>query len=265
MKKYINSVLYLCAFAAFALFIDCSAKTPKISIITSVYDGDRFIDGFLEDIVCQTIFDQCELIIINANSPGHEEPIIKHYAQQYPNIIYHHLEYDPGLYGVWNIAIGLARGKYITNANIDDRLKHDCYEVHAKALDNNPQIDLVYSDYYITFHANKKFVEVKKAKSSDLPSFSIKNLWKKCLPNNHPMWRKSMHDKCGLFSEKYKSAGDMEMWFRAVKHGSKFLKVQGVYGLFYFNPKGISTSFANRARNKKESIEIRELYADLGD
>ena len=44
---------------------------PKISIITSVYDGDDYIESFLEDITRQTIFkDKCELIMVNANSPG---------------------------------------------------------------------------------------------------------------------------------------------------------------------------------------------------
>ena len=66
-------------------------QDPKISIITSVYNGDQFIEGFLADITQQTIFDQCELILINANSPGNEEPVIKKYMDQYPNIIYQRL------------------------------------------------------------------------------------------------------------------------------------------------------------------------------
>ena len=41
-------------------------------------DADEFIEPYLEDITRQTIFkDKCELILINANSPGNEEPIIK--------------------------------------------------------------------------------------------------------------------------------------------------------------------------------------------
>ena len=70
---------------------------PKISIITSVYNGDQFIEGFLADITRQTIFDQCELIMINAGSPGNEESVIKKYMTQYSNIIYKRLDFDPGL------------------------------------------------------------------------------------------------------------------------------------------------------------------------
>src|ERR1700730_634961 len=111
-----------------------SMTKPRISIITSVYKGDEFIEGFLSDIVRQTIFNECELIIINANSPGNEEPIIKRYAAQYPNILYERLSDDPGLYGVWNYAIKKARADLITNANIDDRRNPESLEMHARAL-----------------------------------------------------------------------------------------------------------------------------------
>ena len=39
---------------------------PKISIITSIYKGEKFIKHFFEDIAKQTIFKECELILINA-------------------------------------------------------------------------------------------------------------------------------------------------------------------------------------------------------
>jgi cellulose synthase/poly-beta-1,6-N-acetylglucosamine synthase-like glycosyltransferase len=96
---------------------------PKISIITSVYDGDDHIEGFLEDITRQTIFkEKCELILINANSPGNEEEVINQYLKKFPdNIVYKRLDKDPGIYGVWNMGIELSTGEFLTNANLDDR------------------------------------------------------------------------------------------------------------------------------------------------
>src|SRR5437868_4982339 len=130
-------------------------KKPRISIITSVFKGDLFIEHFLRDIVQQTLFHECELIIINANSPGNEEPVIFKYMKAYSNIVYIKLGYDPGLYGVWNMGIAFARGDYITNANVDDRLDYRCYELHSAMLDAHPHVDLVYSDIYVTFTPNE--------------------------------------------------------------------------------------------------------------
>src|ERR1700728_4223701 len=100
------------------------SEKPRVSIITSVWNGDEYIESFLADITQQTIFPACELIMINANSPGNEAPVIKKYMEKYPNIVYTRLEKDPGLYGVWNLAIKMASADLLTNANLDDRASH---------------------------------------------------------------------------------------------------------------------------------------------
>lgn len=235
----------------------------RVSIITSIYKGDQFIKGFMEDITRQTIFDQCELILINANSPGNEEAVILTYLERYPNIVYRRLGADPGLYGVWNLGVKLARAKYLTNANLDDRLKPNCYEVHAKALDDHPEVELVYSACYVTQKPNEVFNDMVRLKicPHSCLDFSPQNM-SECLPNNHPMWRKSMHAKYGLFDESYKVAGDWEMWLRAVKGGAHFLRVPGAYGLYYENPQGLSGGPRN-SRAAKEGWEVGRRYREL--
>lgn len=224
------------------LFFLSRGTIPTISIITSLYDGDIFIEGFMKDIVEQTIFNECELIIINANSPGNEEQIILPYLLRYNNIVYKKLHYDPGIYGTWNIAIRMARGKYITNANVDDRLKRDCYELYKNFLDNSPNIDLVYSDCYISEIPNETFEKNNQTKILARDQFSLEALKKCCLPNVHPMWRKSMHIKYGLFDTTFFIAGDWEMWLRAATCGSVFAKLDMILGLYYLNPLGLSSN-----------------------
>lgn len=230
---------------------------PKVSIITSVYNGDVFIEGFMHDITRQTIYDQSEHIIVNAASPGvKEEGVIQEYMKKFPNIVYVKLAADPGIYGVWNLAIRLSRGDYITNANIDDALDPQCYEIHKTYLDNNAHIDLVYSDFYMT-HKPHETMENHTAKSrSNFAQFSKKAM-KSCLPNNHPMWRKSLHEKHGYFDEAYKGAGDYDFWLRLVESGVLFLKVPGILGLYYYNPKGLSTGSSNAV---KEALIVHNKY-----
>lgn len=254
--------IYRFSFFCLSLWAGAYAHQPLVSIITSVYKGDHYIAQFMKDITQQTIFEKCELIMINANSPDHEDKIIRKYMNRYPNIRYLKLDHDPGLYAVWNLGIKMARAEFITNANLDDRLKIDCYQAHLNALIKNPHIDLVYSDYYITNKPNETFKKNSKIKRITVAEFSPSTLTKSCLPNNHPLWRKSMHGKYGLFDETYKSAGDWEMWLRAVEGGAKFLKVDGVYGLFYINPQGLSTCQYNYyARTEPE--RFLKKYRDL--
>ena len=81
-----------------------------VSIITSLYDGDEYIYDFLQNIVKQSIFQKCELIIIDANSPGNEQPVIQQFQTLHQNIIYEKLDYDPGIYETWNYAIRKSKG-----------------------------------------------------------------------------------------------------------------------------------------------------------
>ena len=97
---YLSFFFIICSFA----FANDNTS-PEVSIITSIWNGDEFIEGFLADITKQTVFSKCELILINASSPGNEEPIIKNYMTLYPNIIYERLPQDPGLYAVWNLSL----------------------------------------------------------------------------------------------------------------------------------------------------------------
>lgn len=240
-------------------FYDVYAK-PQISIITSVFNGDQFIKSFLQDITQQTIFNKCELILINANSPGNEYSIIKKFMKKYPNISYIKLKQDPGLYGVWNIGIKMAKGNFITNANLDDRLAPNCYQAHLNFLLANPQIDLVYSDEYITNQPNETFEKNTANRVSVYSEFSKQNMIT-CLPNAHPMWRKTIHDKYGYFDETFRSVGDWEFWLRAVSKGAQFLKLHAVLGLFYYNPKGLS--FGLTDKRYFELIEICERYKKM--
>ncbi len=235
-------------------------KLPKISIITSVFNGDKFIKAFLDDITRQTIFNQCELIMINANSPGKEEPIIHLYMKRFPNIVYIKLKKDPGLYGTWNIGVEHAHGKYLTNANLDDRLSPHCYEVHAKTLDENHHIDLVYSDGLETLFINETFEKNRAKRTRSCSEFTPSLIKTTCPPSFNPMWRKSIHDRFGLFNPTFRIAGDWEMWVRMVSQGAQFKKVPGCYGLCYRNPVGLSTSLRTRKILFKENKRVKEIH-----
>lgn len=257
MKFLSYSVIGLLLASGSLFFLKNSDSVkPRISIITSVWKGDLFIEGFMEDITKQTIFDLCELILINANSPGNEEEVILKYLSRYPNIKYVKLNNDPGLYAVWNRAIKMASADIITNANIDDRSEHNSLESHLKVLDDNPDIDLAYAGYLVTYVPNETYEKNSYRWATDVHEFSPASMGF-CLPGPRPVWRKSMHEKWGYFNEHLKSAGDWEMWLRAVAHGSKFKSIPHTPTLFYVNPEGISTNNnPNRAfqRHLEESL-----------
>lgn len=262
MKKALLSMCSALLFLGSFGFAGDGCTTPRLSIITSVWKGDEFIEGFLKDITEQTIFPECELIIINANSPGNEEAVITRYQKEYPNIRYVKLAYDPGVYGVWNRAIKMARSEYLTNANIDDRSCKDSYAAHLAALEADPNVDLVYAGYYITSFPNETFENNRHYILCNPAEFSLKNMVG-CLPGPRPVWRKSFHDRFGFFDESFISVGDYAMWLRGAQGGAKFKKIPGVYSLYYENPKGLSTEVGS-PREKQRLLEENLIFMRFG-
>lgn len=249
--KINNLILLIVSLSTCAIIHSNEIKKPKVSIITSVYNGDNFIAGFLSDITRISIFQDSELILINANSPGNEEPIIKEYMKKFPNIIYKKLDNDPGLYATWNLAIKMAKSDYITNSNLDDRRNPESLEKHIKTLEENPNIDLVYSGYFITYEPNQSFEFNNYKWFVESIEFSPKNM-QLCIAGPMPTWRKSLHEKYGYFDESFSSAGDFEMWNRAASQGCKFKSLPEYSGLFYQNPNGISTNSDTDKKIKRD-------------
>lgn len=251
-------------FSVFALSANDAAKMekPRVSIIASVYDGDAFIKEFLEDVTRQSLFSQSELIVINANSPGNEEGVILDYASLYPNIKYQKLNTNPGLYAIYNYAIGLASADLIANADIDDRRNPEFLEQQVKWLENNPSIDLVYSEYLITHNANETWENNHYRYKVKLPEF-LPSLMNLCLPGPQPVWRKDMHEKYGLFDATFSISGDWEFWCRAASKGANFKKIDGLSGLHYYNPKGLRAAKSNEEKAltiENEGQRIVKIY-----
>jgi glycosyltransferase involved in cell wall biosynthesis len=213
-----------------------------VSAITSLYKGRRFIEEFLENIAAQSIFDQSELIIIDADSPEGEADIILEYQKLYPNIIYKRINYRIGIYEAWNLGVQIARGKYLTNTNVDDLRRSDSFELQAKTLDQHSFADVVYQDFFYSFDASFSFDEVAMIDfRSKLPLVTPNTLLAFNPPHNAPMWRKSLHADVGQFDDSFRSAADHEFWLRCLSKGKCFFKINTPHIVYFINPEGIST------------------------
>jgi hypothetical protein len=251
----------------------------RITVITSVFNGDEFIEGFLEDITQQTIFDDCLFLLVDCNNRpvSKEGSLILEYTKKYKNIKYEKKAEHSGIgiYEAWNYMIKNSETEYITNANLDDRLFSRSIEEHINLLDNNKEIDVAYCYNLMTNEPNyneKKLLEkyhnsvhqaLKSKKFSIFPcyEFSLESLLQTNSPHNHPVWRRSLHEKNGYFSTEYKSASDWEFWLRCALNGAKMKLIPEVLGIYYHNPKGMSTASENMQRNLAEVAQIYSIYS----
>ena len=114
---------------------------------------------------------------------------------------------------------------------------------------------------FITDQPNETWENnTSEGKRYNFAEYSLEDLKMTNMPHAAPMWRKSYHDKYGKFDPKYRSAGDWEMWLRGASQGSTFKKINSILGLYYFNPKGISTNPDNFSWKEDEEREVFKKY-----
>lgn len=241
-----------------------SRKPPRVSLITSVYKAEEYIDQLLDNTIHQTIFnDCCEWILVDVNPPGqdYEERAIRKEALEHPQIRYLRLDQDPGIYGAWNLAIEMSTAPLITNINCDDRRAPYGLEAQARLLQARPEVDLVYNDNYWVSQPNIDWQHrPARTARSHVAEFSKEAMLNFNLPHNNPMWRRSLHDRHGLFNIQYRSAADWDFWLRCVQAGSVFMKHPRTLGIYYRNPRGVSTDPANDAWKHREEAQIRQTH-----
>ena len=220
----------------------------------------------MQDLVEQTLYKQgkLQIVIVDSASPQNEQSIVKEFQAKYANIVYERTPERETLYAAWNRAIKMSHGKYITNANTDDRHRFDALEVMANFLDTHPEVSLAYPNQLITTVPNDTFVTTQGNRHWNWPPYSYEQMKQGCCLGSQPMWRKSLHDKYGYFRSEFHCAGDYEFWLRIGSQGEKLALIPEILGLYYFNPQGIEHGTPGRAGQETDQIcdeyGIKRLY-----
>jgi glycosyltransferase involved in cell wall biosynthesis len=237
------------------------SNKPLVSIITTFYKADKYLENFMKNITEQTIFKDCELVVIDAASPGKEQEIVTKYCDKYDNIVYKRLEQKLLPTPSFNMAIQYASSDLLTFAFTDDIKKKDCVEILYNELKQD-NVSLTYGDVLVTQKDNETFEDnSSNGQLSEHSTFKFsKENMIKCLPGPMPLWNVEIHEQCGFFDDKdCNYADDWEMWLRAVDSGHEFKKVDDVVGLVLAGGR----SQQNNIEQRKEEAKIFYKYSHL--
>lgn len=233
-------------------------KEFKVSAIISTYNSERFLRGCLDDLINQTLYEkgELEIVVVNSGSTQNEEKIVEEYQSCYSNIKYVKTERET-VYQAWNRGIKVASGKYVTNANTDDRHRKDAFEILANELDANDDVGLVYADQFVTRKENQTFDNHEAVGYFEWLDFDRIQLIHCACVGPQPMWRKSLHEKFGYFDEKLKVAGDYDWWLR-ISEDVGFKHLPEKLGLYLLSNESVEHRYTNEMRD--ETIKVRMHY-----
>ena len=170
----------------------------KVTVITSLFKCERYLQGYFEAVEKIINKNECEFLLLHNAPTENELKIINSNIRNRKYFVHIVVEKREGLYSTWNRGIRMAKGKYCAIWNVDDIRFANSLVLQADILDKNSQCGLVVGDIIGTDHYGTEGYRYYSNKHK----ISKRNeIFKSCIITCFPMWRKSIHDDIGLFDE----------------------------------------------------------------
>ncbi len=246
--------------------LDHDTDSYSMTLVTSLFKGLRYVVGYAMNLRRMHLFNRTEILIYIAPSPEADAAYkyLTHYFRQDKNVNVRILDGDPGLYECWNLGIRNARGKYVSNANADDRRGryHSDYLVFVSELHQLSAVSsalltdrkLTHSGYSDTqdiwftgmgcdIQKDNLYIEIDGMIESQ-------NLLH-CMP----IWARSLHERIGFFDEhQFGTSADWEFWLRAVSSKYKLQLIDIPLGFYLVDDKSHNRRNQEERQNKERKI-----------
>ena len=234
----------------------------SINVITSVYNGSRFLDQYIKSIEEQ-LLRGFSLTIVDANSS--DETLERLEKRKWRNDI--EIKIIPsaeriGLYKAWNIAIEGSSADWFVNLNVDDYLLPSAllgYEAQIRCVDD--RIAAIVGNYLEKDAniADWKECRVIAREMIDDPVC----LFKSCTFGPFPLIRREAWKELSGFNAELISSGDYDFWCRLVKAGYTARKVTDIIGIYTKNPEGLSTDPKKVIGARDEDLGCRHHLREM--
>jgi len=228
----------------------------KVSIITPIYNSERFIKQTVDSVLQQS-YANFEFIIIDDHSQDSSSDIINSYKDKRINII--RLKENVGAGAARNEGIKRAVGRYIAFLDSDDMWLPEKLEKQIKVFQASNETAMLYTRFRTIegeIISNRIFPENRMYKSGNMfKSIYLRNL----IACSSVMVKRSVLDQVGLFNTDPNliAIEDADLWLRiALKYNIKCTDDLPLL-IYRIHSQSISQGFKQRT---KRSIILRKRY-----
>jgi len=210
---------------------------PKISIIVPVFNTPRqFLIEMIESVLGQT-YPNWELCIVDGGSTEkYIKEILDNYSKMDKRIKVKYLSENKGIVGNSNEALNLATGDYITFLDHDDLLPPFALFEVVKAINENPDVDVIYSD------EDKIGLDGKRFDPYFKPDWNPDLLKSANYITHLFVIKKELLDNIGWFREGFDGSQDYDLILRATEKAKEIVHLPKI--LYHWRVWGNSSSFS---------------------
>ena len=220
----------------------------KVSIVTICRNAVETIEETLKAVAAQT-YPNIEYIVVDGGSEDGTLAVCDRYQSTITTLV---SEPDDGIYNAMNKGIGLATGDFVYFANADDYL-FDANVIHnlVAFIQEHPEGDVVYGSHEARFPGTGVPTSIHTPTSADQMLDAIICFKGGCLLQPATIFRRTVFDQVGSFSEDYGIASDYK-WFLDALQNSAVTFIPCPYTV---------VSYAHGGR----SGDIRPLFREIFD
>ncbi len=225
---------------------------PKISVVMSVYNGERYLSEAIKSIQHQS-FNNFEFIIVNDASNDTTAEILNQIDD--PRVRVFTNQQNLGLTRSLNKALKHCRGEYIARMDADD-LSHPLrFEKQLSFLERHPSHALVGSSYYMVNETGTTVSLVGVLTESAQIKTGLKD--QNWFGHGSVMMRKSALDMAGGYDEEFRYAQDYDLWLRL----SELYDVANIQEPLYFWRNTEHAISRHKAREQQHFAELAKRNA----
>ena len=224
----------------------------QIGVLTSCFRGDRFLEGFLDQVLNQTIRDHIHLHLRLIQPTDDEQAIVGNFMSRHPGVAtVTYTESRESLGASWNRLAVASNEDLLVLWNVDDRRTPNSLELQRNFMLTNDSAGAVYGAFGETRHygcASVRSHETSPRTRSEL------------LSGMHLgpffMFRRPFYFEVGGFDEQLMSAADFDFAVR-LAYVTDIGHIDQRIGDFLNGGTGLSTSLTGNQPIERTVVELR--------
>ena len=202
--------------------------TPRVSVVSTVYNGEPYFDRAIPGILAQT-FSDFEFILVDDGSSDGTLAELRKLQERDERI----RVFAPGRLGpaaAYNYGVAQARGEYVARQDFDDRSYPDRLRLQVALLDARPEVGIVGGHYVVVDERRGE----RYARMPPTEHLAIRAAMAKGVPIPHTLatFRRQAWTEAGGYPV-VNNLIDLRFYLRVAKLGWHFANVPEVLGEHY--------------------------------
>jgi glycosyltransferase involved in cell wall biosynthesis len=233
--------------------------TPRVSVVSTVYNGEPYLDRSIPGILAQTYTD-FEFILVDDGSTDNTLAALHRVEASDPRV----RVFTPGRLGVahaYNFGVAQARGEYVARQDFDDRSYPERLRLQVALLDANPRVGIVGGHYVLVDERrNERYVRMPPTGHA-----AVREAMAKYVPIAHTLatFRRQAWVEAGGYPI-VNNLIDQRFYLRVAKLGWELANVPEVLGEHYVHDASFfhrTLEYVDRQRDlaRVQAQSVREL------